>query len=103
MTLVRGDRLSPAQRSYVLEAYIYRWTFENRHRGHAYGRCPCCGVVGGEPSDKPERIPCRQRHPTMPLVTDAIWLREHAFWITKAGHHAQNRHYAEPASMVDDI
>jgi hypothetical protein len=101
MKLIRGDLLTPAQREQVLSMFVYRWTHENPMRGRVYGKCPCCGVLGGEPSESATRIPCRQIHPPIALSTDATWLREHAFWITNTGRLDNNRHHAEPACLAD--
>ena len=44
MRLVRGDRLSTAQRRHVLAAFVHRWTFENARQTYR-GRCPACGYI----------------------------------------------------------
>jgi hypothetical protein len=102
--MVRGSNLTPSQRTEVLQAFIYRWTRDNRRRAEVYGRCPVCGVLGGEPEptlQRPDRLGCRQHHPVISLQSDAEWLASYRFPITKAGNLAMRRHiepyYAERA------
>jgi hypothetical protein len=76
--LVKGSELTPDQRSQVLNAFVYRHTIQHPSpQSYAKGRAPT------------------------PTQTDDDWLREHAFHFTKNGRLAMNRHYAEPAFMVD--
>lgn len=97
MKLVRGDRLNQDQRKLVLSMYVYRWTIENDRRAMAYGKCPCCKVDGGEPS--PDRVDCRQYHPTVELQSDEAWLADQSFWVKVDGTMA--RRNSEPAFMAD--
>ena len=76
MLLLIGCELSPQTQREVLSAYVYRLTTENGY---------------------PKKNPCGAR---VPAVSDVQWLREHAFWVTKSGRLARNRHHAEPAFMV---
>ena len=77
MKLIRGDNLSPTNKAEVLRAYVYRLTTENGY---------------------PQRNPCNAR---VPAITDAQWLREHAFHVTRAGTLSRKHTYAQPACMVD--
>ena len=77
MQLVKGAELAPSTRREVLSAFIYRLTIENGYPG---------------------RNPCKAR---VPAISDAQWLQEHAFWVTKAGRLARNHHRAEPVYMAE--
>lgn len=78
--LIKGSKLSPAQRSLVLAAFPYRWTHENKRRAHTF--------YGGHV-------------PTMEPVSDEQWLADHAFHFIKDGSRLMaNRHHAEPAYMA---
>jgi hypothetical protein len=82
--LVRGDKLSESARRQVLEAHGHRWTVENEERAR---RWHCAATI--DP-------------PHAPLVTDAEWLREHAFHVVRDGSRLMaNRHHAEPACLAD--
>lgn len=109
MPCVRGDRLKPEAKAEALRQFIYRWTSQNPMRGQCYKRCPVCGVVGGRPDDPSDApapryvapVACRKHHPTVAFVTDAEWLRAHAFTVTKRGTlHARTR--AMPWVFADD-
>ena len=100
--LVIGTNLSEGARREALAAFVYRWTHDNIRRAGVYGRCPVCGVMGGEPSESPERIGCRQHHPTVPLVSDAEWLAMHAFHVTKDGRRLIGVRGAVPAYMAKE-
>ena len=80
--LVRGDRLPSNLRREVLASYIYRWTSDNTSRDRAWR-----GIKGA---------------PTIPLVSDDQWLREHAFYVTDRGTLDKRKKHAEPVYMVDD-
>jgi hypothetical protein len=96
--LIRGDRLPHNLQLAVLRRFIYRWTSDNSDRARVY-HCPVCNVPGGDPNGG---VACRQYHPTMPLITDHQWLKEHAFHVTKDGARLmENRRHAEPASLAD--
>jgi len=82
--LIRGDQLNDHQRRYVLNAYIYRWTSDNPRREEVYSNAAIC------------------QRPTMPLVTDEEWLKDHAFHFTKDGKRLMaNRRHAEPTFMAN--
>ena len=40
-------------------------------------------------------------HPTIPLVSDDEWLRQHAFYVTANGDLSQRHRHCEPALMVE--
>jgi hypothetical protein len=63
--LIRGDRLLSATRAEVLDAFGYRWTVENEERARRWAAMPA-------------------RH-TAPTLTDAEWLRTHAFYVNRNG------------------
>lgn len=77
--LIQGKCLSDRQADMVLNAYGYRWTKQNAARAKNW----------------------RGRHgaPTIPLVSDEEWLREHAFRFTNDGKTLM-RGYAQPAYMA---
>lgn len=79
---VRGDKLPYNLQQEVLRKYIYRWTSGNTQRESAWA-----GVSG---------------KPRIPLITDAQWLKEHAFHVTKKGELDLRHHHAEPHYMADD-
>ena len=79
---MRGDRLPSELRRKVLASYIYRWTSDNPDRERAYR-----GIKGA---------------PTIPLVSDDQWLREHSFWVTDRGTLDKRKKHAEPAYMSDE-
>jgi len=78
MQLIRGDKLTVAQKEHVKRAYIYRLTIENGY---------------------PEKNPCNVR---VPAITDEQWLKEHAFYITKSGELSAKHKHCEPAFMADE-
>ena len=98
MKLVRGDRLTPRQRAEVLAAFIYRWTKDNAQRVQAWGRCSKCDVCNPYVNLKSAE---GHSHPTVPLVSDAEWLRQHAFYVTANGDLSQRHRHCEPALMVE--
>lgn len=77
MKLVTGDKLSSEARREVLSAFVYRLTTENGY---------------------PARNPCGAR---VPAISDEQRLKEHAFYVTKSGRLARNRHHAEPHYAAD--
>ncbi len=82
-TLITGDKLTSDNRRAVLASYVWRWTHENLATATAaYSK-----LKGGPP--------------TMQPVSDAQWLREHAFYVNKDGSLNRRRRYAEPRWMVD--
>ena len=64
MGLINGTKLTPRQRAEVLSRFPYRWTKENEGQARR--------LHGAE-------------HPTIPLIPDEQWLREHAFYFVKDG------------------
>lgn len=74
--LVIGTNLKQSTKRAVLRAFIYRPTIENHY---------------------PSRNPCNA---TIPPVTDAEWLAQHAFYVTKNGDLAGRPNYCEPAFMA---
>jgi len=77
MKLIRGNNLTPLQQKVVLSAYTYRLTTENGY---------------------PSRNPCGA---TVPAISDARWLKEHAFYITSAGRLSNRHRHCVPAYMAD--
>ena len=76
--LVKGENLSSAQIKQVKAAFVYRLTIENGY---------------------PQRNPCGA---TVPAVSDAQWIKEHAFYIRSSdGQLADKPAYCEPVSMAD--
>jgi len=66
----------------VLAHYTYRWTSDNSARERTWR-----GIEG---------------KPTIPLISDAQWLREHAFYVTDRGTLDKRKKSAEPAYMIED-
>jgi hypothetical protein len=82
--LVRGDKLSESARREVLESHGHRWTVENEARARRWHWAATIDP------------------PRIPLVTDAQWLREHAFHVVRDGSRLMaNRRHAEPACLAD--
>lgn len=77
MKLTKGTQLNEATKREVLRSFVYRLTTENGYPG---------------------RNPCGAR---VPAISDAQWLSEHAFYVTKSGALARNRHHAEPHYLAD--
>lgn len=101
MPLIRGDELRPDLQRQVLAMYVHRHTIENAHRTYG-GSCPLCE----------QRVQCfpeltmpiaewHARH--MPIVTDAAWLRAHAFYVTRRGQLDLRRQHCEPAIIADAV
>jgi ssDNA-binding Zn-finger/Zn-ribbon topoisomerase 1 len=96
--LIRGDQLTPDMIRQVQDAFIYRWTSDNKRRGEVY-HCDKCDVRN-EPYVNTNSAEGHQ-HPTIPLQTDEQWLKEHAFSFTNAGR-LQPRRHAQPAYLVPE-
>lgn len=80
--LVRGDQLPSDLRREILAKYPYRWTSDNSARERVWRN------IEGKP--------------TIPLVSDAQWLREHAFYVTDRGTLDKRRNqHAEPAYLIE--
>ena len=77
-TLTPGDKLSGETRRAILAAFPFRWTVENRSRAAA--------ALGGPLSIAP--------------ISDAEWLRTHAFRINRDGSLSRRARYAEPAYLA---
>lgn len=86
-TLIRGDRLSSETRAEVLSAFGYRWTVENEERSLRW-RVP----IG--------RTKRSWRRPQPPLLTDAEWLRAHAFHVNRDGRLARRPARCENADWA---
>lgn len=80
--IIRGDKLPYHLQQEVLRKFIYRWTSDNTQRDYAWSK------ISGKPR--------------IPLITDAQWLREHAFHVTKAGKLDLRHHHAEPGFMAKE-
>lgn len=82
--LVKGRDLTPEQVAAVKRAFIYRLTTENGY---------------------PQRNPFGPHFdkPTVAAVSDAQWIDDHAFYITKKGElsNANGEKHAEPAWMAE--
>ena len=82
--LIKGQDLTTAQRAEVLAAYLYRWTKENPRRVEMWRKV--------------------QGQPTMALISDEEWLRDHAFHFVKDGSRLMaNRQHAEPACLAEEV
>lgn len=111
-TLTRGDQLPSHLQHEVLARYIHRWTHENAQRSYN-GQCPACRqagfpaakvyIAGQALPDGPTYYTQAQWHVYhRPMVSDQDWLKQHAFYITKAGRLDARRTHAEPACLVED-
>jgi len=79
--LIKGENLTPKQAQEVKSAFGYRWTIQNESRARNWNR------AGGSPS--------------IPLIDDEQWLKEHAFYFRKDGKLATRpRHYV-PVYMME--
>jgi hypothetical protein len=96
--LIRGDRLNQRQFEQVLSTFVHRWTTGNAARFRVY-KCPVCKVPGGDPKGG---VACRKYHPTIPLITDNQWVKEHAFHFTKDGKKLMASRHAAPAYMAKE-
>jgi hypothetical protein len=76
--LIRGDRLTDAQRRQVLVAFVYRLTYENQKEHPSAVR-----QTGGKVQ-----------------MSDDQWIREHAFRFTKSGR--LSGRYAAPVYMAEN-
>lgn len=94
--LLRGDQLTPEMIKQVQDAFIYRWTTDNKRRGEVY-HCDKCDVQQNPYVN--ETSAEGHQHPTIPLQTDDQWLKEHAFYFTNAGR-LQPRRHAVPAYLA---
>jgi len=82
--LVRGDKLPEKLRAEIIRAYVHRMTIGNAlaHPHHV------------------EYM--RQGGYALPLITDAQWLAEHAFYVTKRGTLDRRRRHCEPAFLAEE-
>lgn len=81
MKWIRGDQLNAACKKEALNAFVYRMTEESVERWPKVRRMM---ETGGW---------------RMPIKTDAEWLAEHAFRVTKAGALARNNKHCVSADM----
>lgn len=79
--LIKGSDLSEKQKQLVLNAFIYRWTSDNRQRESSWS-----GIDG---------------QPTIPLITDEEWLADHAFHFVRDGSHLSEKRHCEPSYIAD--
>lgn len=96
--LIRGGDLTSEQIKQVQNAFIYRWTTENKRRGEVY-HCDKCDVQNNPYVN--ESSAEGHHHPTIPLQSDAQWMGEHAFAFTNAGKLLPRGH-AVPAYLAPE-
>lgn len=95
---IKGSELTPSQRKDVLNAFPYRWTYENSQRTQAYKPCPLCDIR--DPYVNPQSSE-GHNHPTIPLIHDDEWLSQYAFHFVKDGSRmANNTHFCKPVSLL---
>lgn len=70
---IQGSKLSPALQARVLRMYANRWTYENA-----------------------ASLKHWTQHPTNALISDAEWLRTHAFYVTLTGALDRRVTHCEP-------
>ena len=95
---ISGDLLTPEMKKQVLNAFVHRWTKENPYRTKVY-KCDKCDVANNPyvNTQSAEGHP----HPTIPLISDDQWIKEHSFAFTNDGRlvtRGDDRH-AMPAYM----
>ncbi len=97
--LIAGADLTPEMRKQVEQAFMYRWTHENQRRKDVY-QCSKCDVAGDPYVN--EKSSEGHTHPTIPLISDEQWIREHAFHFTNDGRLATrgDQRHAEPAYLA---
>lgn len=95
--LVAGTELDDNQRRQVQDAFIYRWTYDNPRRTEVY-HCDKCDLA--QQPYVNEKSSEGHQHPTVPLISDEQWIREHAFHFTNDGRLHPNRRHAEPAYLA---
>lgn len=97
--LVAGTDLTPEMRKQVQRAFIYRWTYDNPRRAEVY-HCDKCDVAN-DPFVNDKSAEGHQ-HPTIPMISDDQWIREHAFYFTNDGRLATrgDQRFAEPAYLA---
>lgn len=79
--LISGSELTPEMRKQVTNAFIYRWTKDNPKRTQVY-HCDQCDIRDPYVNEKSAE---GHQHPTIPLISDDQWIREHAFHFTNDG------------------
>lgn len=75
--LTLGTKLTPKARRQVLNLFVHRLTTENNY---------------------PYRNPCKAR---VPAITDAQWLKEHAFYTNKDGTLDFRYNHCEPYYLAE--
>jgi len=82
MKLIKGEQLTPRQKSIVLSAFGYRWTIENYQRAMTW-----FGLHG---------------KPTVAPIPDEQWLAEHAFQFVNDGSRLGTRKHCEPSYLAEE-
>lgn len=95
MPLIRGDELRPDLQRQVLAMYVHRCTREHTAFHQAIGRS-FVSLVPGQIC-----IGCGKPARELPTLTDAEWLRAHAFYVTRRGQLDARRSHCEPAIIAD--
>lgn len=80
MKPTKGENLTPEQIKQVKSAYGYRWTIQNENRARMW--------IGNSV-------------PTMSLIEDEQWIKEHAFYFRKDGKLSKNHNHCVPVWMAD--
>lgn len=83
MKLVKGENLTPAQRSEVLRAFPYRTMNKTIY------------PVRSKMVDS-------MQYKTLCANLDPVWVNAHAFYIKNDGHLATRPNHCEPYYMADD-
>src|SRR4051812_35708902 len=98
-TLKKGKDLNYKECEQVFNAFPYRWTRDNTQRVRAYGPCPLCNIEFPYENSKSAE---GHKHPTIPLISDAQWLQEYAFYFNKDGSLSKTHQFAEPHYLADN-
>lgn len=93
--LIQGSCTNGKTRQAIFAQFVHRWTHENARQTFR-GECPACA------QGAPESMTKEQWHAYhAPLVSDAQWLADHAFYVNNDGSLDQRRGYCEPAYLAD--
>lgn len=93
--LIHGKNLTPKQKSEVLQAFRYRWTFESPSRSRIYS-CPYCNL------HTKFTVECRKFHPTIAFISDEEWLSQYAFHFVKDGSRLDRHRFCEPVPTNEE-
>lgn len=101
--LVNGNQLSDTTKQAVLRAFVHRWTIEAGN-----GDCPACRAVKfpyitGQALPSGPVVHTRESWHAYhaPVITDAEWIADHAFYVKKDGSLDARYGHCEPAFLAE--